>query len=87
MAVVHQGRSDAETRVWDARDVREWDESVRVGDLPVGGIGWASFIGWRAFRRVDEDRPSEFRTVSWLGFSVPTAPVSASYAACCNPPI
>ena len=64
MADVAQGRSDPGTRVWDARDVREWDGSVRLGSLPAGRIGWARFIGWRAFRRVDQGRPSEFRTAA-----------------------
>ena len=64
MAEVHQSRSDGGTRVWDARDVKEWDGSVRIGGLPPGRIGWARFIGWRAFRKVDEGRPSEFRTAA-----------------------
>jgi len=64
MADVHRGRSDAGTHVWDTRSVREWDGSVRLGGLPAGRIGWARFIGWRAFRKVDQGRPSEFRTAA-----------------------
>ncbi len=64
MADVYQGRTDAGTRVWDARDVGEWDGSVRIGGVRAGRIGGARFIGWRAFRRVDEGRPSEFRTAA-----------------------
>ncbi len=64
MADVAQGRSHPGTRVWDARDAREWNGSVRVGGLPAGRIAWARYIGWRAFRRVDQGRPSEFRTAA-----------------------
>ena len=67
MADVSRARSEAETHVWDARDRREWDGSVRVGGLPAGRIGWARFLGWRAFRRADDGRPSEFRTAAEIG--------------------
>ncbi len=59
MADVSEARPDAGTRLWDARDTREW-----VG---TGPIGPARFIGWRAFRRVDEGRPAEFRTATEMG--------------------
>ena len=59
MADVSEARPDAGTRVWDARDMREW-----VG---TGPIGQARFIGWRPFRRADEGRPAEFRTAAEIG--------------------
>ena len=53
---ISKARPDAGTHVWDARDRREWDRS--------GPIGRARLIGWRAFRRAGESRPSEFRTAA-----------------------
>lgn len=56
---VAQARPDAGTHLWDARDIPEWKGT--------GPIGEARFIGWRAFRRADEGRPSEFRTAAEIG--------------------
>ena len=56
---VAQARPEAGTHVWDARDIPEWKGT--------GPIGEARFIGWRAFRRADEGRPSEFRTAAEIG--------------------
>lgn len=56
---VSEARPEAGTHVWDARDPPEWKET--------GAIGQARFIGWRAFRRADEGRPSEFRTAAEIG--------------------
>lgn len=56
---VAQARPDAGAHLWDARDIPEWKET--------GPIGEARFIGWRAFRRADEGRPSEFRTAAEIG--------------------
>ena len=53
---VAQARPEAGTHVWDARDIPEWKGT--------GPIGRARFIGWRAFRKTDEGRPSEFRTAA-----------------------
>ncbi|MDE0283081.1 MAG: rhodanese-like domain-containing protein [Gammaproteobacteria bacterium] len=64
MADVYQVRSDAGTRVWDARSVAEWDGSTSIGGLPAGRIGWAQYIGWKDFRKASEGRPSEFRTAA-----------------------
>ena len=64
MADVHQGRSDAGTHVWDAREMAEWDGSARIGGLPAGRIGWAQYIGWKDFRKASEGRMSEFRTAA-----------------------
>ena len=54
MADVADARPEAGTRVWDARDTPEWEDT--------GPIGRARFIGWQAFRSADEGKPSEFRT-------------------------
>ena len=67
MADVYQVRSDAGTRVWDARSVAEWDGSTSIGGLPAGRIGWAQYIGWKDFRKASEGRPSEFRTAAEIG--------------------
>ena len=64
MADVYQGRSNAGTQVWDAREIVEWDGSKRIGGLPAGRIDWAQYIGWKDFRRSAEGRPSEFRTAA-----------------------
>ena len=64
MRDVYQGAADAATRVWDARDVAEWDGTASIGGLPAGRISGAQFIGWRDFRKTAEGRPSEFRTAA-----------------------
>ena len=56
---VSGARPDAGTHLWDARDTPEWEGT--------GPIGQARFIGWRAFRRADEGRPSEFRAAAEIG--------------------
>ena len=53
---ISKARPDAGTHVWDARDQPEWDRT--------GPIGPARLIGWQAFRRAGEGRPSEFRTAA-----------------------
>ncbi len=62
---VAQARPDAGARLWDARDIPEWKGT--------GPIGEARFIGWRAFRRADEGRPSEFRTAAEIDAVLRTA--------------
>ncbi len=59
MDEVSGARPEAGTHVWDARDTPEWKGT--------GPIGQARFIGWRAFRKADEGRPSEFRTAAEIG--------------------
>lgn len=56
---VAQARPDAGTYLWDARDIPEWKGT--------GPIGEARFVGWRAFRKASEGRPSEFRTAAEIG--------------------
>lgn len=56
---VSEARPEAGTHVWDARDIPEWKGT--------GPIGRARFIGWRAFRKASEGRPSEFRTAAEIG--------------------
>ena len=59
MARVSEARPEAGTHVWDARDIPEWKAT--------GPIGQARFIGWRAFRKASEGRPSEFRAAAEIG--------------------
>lgn len=49
--------------IWDTRDLPEWN-GASIGGLPPGRIDQARFIGWKAFRRAGEGRPSEFRTAA-----------------------
>jgi len=67
-ADVLQARGDARAHVWDARDRAEWDGSVRLrGAASAGRIGWARFLGWRAFRTAEGGRPGAFRTAAEIG--------------------
>ena len=59
LAEVAEARPEAGTQLWDARGIGEWKAT--------GPIGPARYIGWRAFRRADEGRPSEFRTAAEIG--------------------
>ena len=49
--------------IWDTRDLPEWN-GASIGGLPPGRIDRARFVGWKAFRKADEGRPSEFRTAA-----------------------
>ena len=64
IADVHRARSDRAIHVWDARDKREWDGAARAAGVPGGRIGWARFVGWRAFRVAADGKPAGFRTAA-----------------------